>query len=144
MINNKDSRHMDVAWNPDAKSAVEGVPGFIARPDGEPVYYGFPILDDVNVEGFKLGMITNFEADHYSCGDAFVVAPDNSRCGLIWTESSSVFLEEVSPLAPDRWGVWRAGFRLPMTNRANAMENLRSIVPLLTDRWSMWKEQFHL
>jgi hypothetical protein len=130
---------MKVAVDVNANSAISDVPGYIARPAGEPVYYGFPILDDVNVDGFRLGIITDFEAEHYPCGDAFVVAPDNSRCGLIWVESEIPFLEEVSPLASDRWGVWRAGFSRPMISRENAVENLRSIIHLLRDRWQSWK-----
>jgi hypothetical protein len=30
-----------------AQSARPGEPAFIARPEGAPVYYGFPILEDV-------------------------------------------------------------------------------------------------
>jgi hypothetical protein len=46
-----------LAIDPDAESARPGEPAFIARPEGAPVYYGFPILDDVEVDGFKLGMM---------------------------------------------------------------------------------------
>jgi hypothetical protein len=67
-----------------AESADPEKPAFLARPDGAPVYHGFPILDAVEVDGFRLGMITDWEAVPSDSGDAFLVAPDDSRCGLIW------------------------------------------------------------
>jgi hypothetical protein len=33
-----------------ARSASSTEPAFIARPDGTPLYYGFVVLDDVNVD----------------------------------------------------------------------------------------------
>ncbi len=42
-----------------ARSASPTEPAFIARPDGAPVYYGFVVLDDINVDGFTLGKITD-------------------------------------------------------------------------------------
>jgi hypothetical protein len=43
-----------------AGSADPSLPAFIARPDGAPVYHGFQILDEVEVDGFRLGMISGF------------------------------------------------------------------------------------
>ena len=37
-----------------------------------------------HVDGFTLGTITDFEAEPSHFGDAFVVAPDGGRGGLIW------------------------------------------------------------
>jgi hypothetical protein len=62
-----------------AQSASPTEPAFIARPEGAPVYYGFVVLDDVTVDGFTLGKITDFEAEPCDEGDAFVIAPDGSR-----------------------------------------------------------------
>jgi hypothetical protein len=47
------------------------------------VLHSFPILDDVEVDGFTFGVITDFEAEPASDGDAFVVAPGGSRAGLV-------------------------------------------------------------
>ena len=72
-----------LALDPSADSTNPDLPGFLAPPSGAPVYHGFPVLDDVEVEGFRLGVISNWEAEpSMQDGDAFVVAPDNSRCGL--------------------------------------------------------------
>ena len=67
-----------------AQSASPTEPAFVARPEGAPVYHGFVVLDDVTADGFTLGKITDFEAEPCDEGDAFVIAPDGSRAGLVW------------------------------------------------------------
>jgi hypothetical protein len=42
-----------------AESASPTEPAFIARPEGAPVYHGFVVLDEISVDGFTLGKITN-------------------------------------------------------------------------------------
>jgi len=127
-----------------AGSADPSLPAFLARPEGALVYHGFPILDDVEVEGFKLGMIAGFggewSSDDGMDGDAFVVAPDNSRCGLVWDVGGSPPFEEVCAPEANRWGVWGVSFEWPMTNRENARRNLGAVLPELKVRWSAWKE----
>jgi|ERR1700728_3857603 len=125
-----------------ARSASLSEPAFVARPDGAPVYYGFVVLDDVNVDGFTLGKITDFEAEPCDEGDAFVIAPDASRAGLVWKVSDKPYFKEVSPIEAGRWGVWGIGFPQPMNSRENARRNLESILPELKLRWAEWKSQF--
>ena len=123
-------------------TAQPGLPGFIARPKGTPVYHGFPVFADAEVDGFRFGTITDFEAeDGATDGDAFVVAPDGSRAGLVWERSSEAFVEENLPPTPDRWGVWNVGFPYPMQTRADAKRNLEAIVPLLKEHWDRWRTQ---
>ena len=98
-----------------AQSASTEVPGFLARPSDAPVYHGFRLLNDVAVDGFVLGMITDFEAAESSEGDAFVVAPDNRRAGLVWEIGNDQQFAEVCPLERDRWGVWAVSFPFRMT-----------------------------
>ena len=76
-------RGRPIAVDPKATSASASEPAFIARPAGAPVYHGFQVLEDIIVEGFAFGKITDFEAEPSQEGDAFVVAPDNSRAGLV-------------------------------------------------------------
>jgi hypothetical protein len=123
-----------------ATSASPGEPAFIARPKGAPVYHGFVVLEDVTVEGFAFGAITDFEAEPCNTGDAFVVAPDGSRAGLVWEVSPKKYIEEVQPFEPDRWGVWAVSFPHPMDNRANARKNLAAVLPDLKGRWDDWKQ----
>jgi hypothetical protein len=125
-----------------AQSASPTEPAFIARPEGAPVYHGFVVLDDVTVDGFTLGKITDFEAEPCDEGDAFVIAPDGGRAGLVWEVYDPPYFQEVSPIETGRWGVWGVGFRLPMDSRENARRNLESILPELRLRWAEWKSRF--
>src|SRR5438445_2771938 len=84
-----------VAIDRSAISASPTEPAFVAPPKGAPVYHGFVVLDDVSVEGFTFGAITDFEAEPCDVGDAFVVAPDGSRAGLVWKVSTTKYFEEV-------------------------------------------------
>ncbi len=130
-----------IALDPDAVSSNPSEPAFIAPPPGAPVYYGFPILADVSVDGFTLGKITDFEAEPADSGDGFVIAPDDSRCGLIWEVSTQDCFQLVGALEPDRWGVWTVSFPYPMNSRENARQNLAHILPLLKQEWARWREQ---
>ena len=131
-----------LAVDRNVKSANPTEPAFVAPPKGSPVYYGFPVLKDVSVEGFTLGAITDFEAEACSEGDAFVVAPDGSRAGLVWEIAARRYFREVLPPEEGRWGVWGVSFQLPMTSRENARKNLASILRDLKGRWMEWKRQF--
>jgi len=121
-------RGRPLAVDEHAISAVPTEPAFIARPAGAPVYYGFVVLDDVVVDGFTLGKITDFEAEACDTGDAFVIAPDGSRAGLVWEVCGQPYLEEVCALEAGRWGVWGVALPFPMTNRENAWKNLAAIL----------------
>lgn len=129
-----------ISLDPLAKSASSTEPAFIAVPEGAPVYHGFQILDDVVVDGFTFGKISDFDAQPSAEGDAFVVAPDNSRAGLVWEVSEESYFQEVCPLEPDRWGVWAVSFPHEMTSHENARRNLEHILPELRKRWQEWCE----
>ena len=49
-------------------------------------------LASVVVGGFTFGKITDFERETCDEGDAFVVAPDNSRAGLVWEITDKTLL----------------------------------------------------
>lgn len=132
------SKGRPLAVDPAAVSASPDVPAFLARPEGAPIYYGFPILHDVSVEGFVFGMITNFEQEPCEQGDAFVVAPDGSRAGLVWDVSARPYFEEVILPEAGRWGVWAVSFPHPMNSRENARRNLAAILPELKQKWMAW------
>lgn len=91
----------------DAARADPSLPAFLARPEGAPVYHGF-VLTDVQVDGLRLGLISGAQDDAAS-GDAFIVAPDVSRAGLVWdraADSTEVKPAQVYRYTPDRWGAW--------------------------------------
>ncbi|HLV85703.1 MAG TPA: hypothetical protein VKV39_01925 [Candidatus Sulfotelmatobacter sp.] len=127
-----------VAIDHNAISASPTEPAFVAPPKGAPVYHGFVVLEDVSVEGFTFGAITDFEAEPCDVGDAFVVAPDGSRAGLVWEVSATKSFEEIRPFERNRWGVWAVSFLHPMTDRANARKNLLCVLPELKARWKEW------
>ena len=128
--------------DPSAAGASSGAPAFVARPEGAPVYHGFPILESSAVDGFRFGMITDFLAEADTCGDAFVVAPDDSRAGLVWeSEVSDPYFSEVLAPTPDRWGVWAVGTSMPMRTEDDARAVLVSVLPELRLRWKRWKTQ---
>lgn len=129
-----------LAVDPAAVSASPTEPAFIAPPAGAPVYYGFQVLSEVVVEGFTFGKITDFELGDCNEGDAFVVAPDNSRAGLVWEVSDDSYFQEVCAPEVDRWGVWGVSFPHPMTSRENARKNLEWIHPELKKRWEEWRQ----
>ena len=122
-----------------AASDSKDEPAFIARPPGSPVYHGFQVLTDVVVDGFTFGKITDFEAEPCQYGDAFVIAPDNSRAGLVWEVADRDSFQEVCPMGAGRWGVWNVSFPRAMTSHANVRENLKSILPELKRRWEEWR-----
>ena len=121
------------------KSASPNTPAFVARPKGEAVYYGFPLLEEVAVAGFTFGKITDFELEPCDEGDAFVVAPDGSRAGIVWEVSKNYDFNEILPFEVARWGVWDVKFPFPMTSRENAKKNLVAILPDLKIKWADWQ-----
>lgn len=104
------------------------------------MYHGFPVLDDVEVRGFKLGMITDWEAEPSDYGDAFVVAPDDSRCGLDWEVFPERRCEEVLGATGNRWGVWYVTFPHAMDSRDSARRNLEYVLLDLEPKWRQWAD----
>ena len=139
MAEERETRGRPIAVDPDAISTSPADPPFVNPPPGSPLYYGFQILHDVTLEGFTFGKITDFEAEPCDCGDAFVVAPDNSRAGLVWEISENRYFEQVLAPTPDRWGVWGVSFQEPMNSREDARRNLRVILPELVEKWNEWR-----
>jgi hypothetical protein len=128
-----------LAIDPRSQSASTTQPAFIARPTGAPVYHGFQVLDDVVVEGFTLGKITDFEVQPSTYGDAFVIAPDGSRAGLVWEVAEIAYFHEVCCCEPNRWGVWGLSFPFPRDSRENARRNLEFVLPQLRQKWEEWR-----
>ena len=121
-----------------AASADPTLPAFLARPEGSPVYTGFPVIEGSEVDGFRLGMITDFEAKPGTMGDAFVVAPDNSRAGPVWeSEVDEPYCNEVGPPDATRWCLGGRGSRTIAKSTRRA--DLRQLLPELRPRWEAWR-----
>lgn len=90
--------------------------------------------------GFRLGMITDFLAAPDTAGDAFVIAPDDSRAGLIWeSEVPEPYFKQVLPPDDHRWGVWAVGIAQPLRSMSDAREFLATVLPELKPRWELWR-----
>ncbi len=114
-----------------AESADPDLPAFLARPADAPVYHGFPLIEETRTDGWCFGAITDFaEPDGCECGDGFVVAPDGSRAGLIWSVGEFP-IESSSPPEPGRWGVWLIPFPKPVRNVEDLVECFRHVLPEL-------------
>ena len=120
-----------ILHDPDAESADPSLPGYLAPPPGAPEYHGFLILDDSLTDGWRLGAITAFETpDGCDGGDAFVIAPDGSRAGLMWEIGSGALAQVVAP-STTRWGVYRIGFPGLIRTRADLIAAFRRALPEL-------------
>jgi len=120
-----------IRTDPGAPSADPALPAFLARPAGAPVYHGFPVVEETRTDGWCYGAITDFE-DPNGCetGDGFVVAPDGSRAGLVWTVGSFP-TETVCDPDPERWGVYAVAFARAVCNVADLVACFRDVLPEL-------------
>ena len=85
-------------------------------------------------------MITDFLAAPDTAGDAFVIAPDGSRAGLVWeSEVDDAYFHEVLPPNEIRWGVWAVGLPLPLRTAGDALQFLEALIPELRLRWEAWR-----
>lgn len=123
----------------DAASADPALPAFLARPADAPVYHGFPLIEwSRTADGWCFGMISDPEcAAGRDWGDAFVVAPDNSRAGLIWQVGPTVLDVSMQPDA-DRWGVFAVGIPRAVHSEAELVEQLTAWLPELRRRHAAW------
>jgi hypothetical protein len=115
--------------DPNAVSASTDMPAFLARPDGAPVYHGFRMLECAPLDGWQFGEITEFM--HSEDGDAFVIAPDGSRAGLVWEVGDGEF-RQISAPDQGRWGVYAVWFPEPNDSVEALRRNLLSVLPSLT------------
>jgi hypothetical protein len=122
--------------DPGAVSAIPGLPAFIAPPANAPAYYGFPLLPDSEKDGFVFGVITSSRTDApASWGDAYVVAPDGTRAGIVWVMKGPV-TEVLCPPELGRWGVYQFLFEHPVSSDADLIRNLHAILPRLKELYA--------
>ncbi|HEV2270573.1 MAG TPA: hypothetical protein VGR92_14045 [Steroidobacteraceae bacterium] len=125
--------------DPSAVSARPDLPAFLARPAGAPAYYGFPLLPNSERDGYVFGAITRPRTGtSASWGDAYVVAPDGSRAGIVWVTKGPV-TEVVLPPGPGRWGVYQFCFEQPVESDAELIRNLHAILPRLKELYAAAK-----
>jgi hypothetical protein len=122
---------MPLTTDQSAESSSPDLPAFLSRPEGAPVYHGFPLIPETETDGWTYGAITD-PIDDLGCegGDGYVVAPDGSRAGLVW-EVGNIDFSEVCEPTPARWGVYSVGFLRPIRSIDDLIANFRHILPAL-------------
>ena len=121
--------------DPNAESADPTKAAFLARPEGAPVYHGFPLVPETETDGWIYGAITDFETEEpQDEGDGFVQAPDGSRAGIAWATDTPDFYE-IMPPGESRWGVYGVRFPKPVSNVQDLVDNFRAILPHLKKRY---------
>ena len=114
-----------------AQSTDHELPAFIAAPRDAPAYYGFSVLAQSEIEGFVFGAITEpNQSEPASWGDAFVIAPNGSRAGIVWQAGSGASRVVCEP-GPGRWGVYSFHFERPVACERDLIANLHSVLPEL-------------
>ena len=95
------------------------------------MYHGFPIIEETRTDGWRFGAITEYE-DPAGCdsGDGFVVAPDDSRAGLVWDVGAGQ-ISQISPPDAGRWGVYQVWFPKPIFSTNDLVQNFRIVLPEL-------------
>jgi hypothetical protein len=128
-----------MALDPIAESASPELPAFLARPAGAPVYHGFPILEGVEVDGWRLGLVTDSIDTDDSWGDAYVVAPDGRRAGVVWQFGVPPSFAELSGPDEGRFGVFEVAVVSGPTSLSQANEFLAAVLPPIRDAWNRSK-----
>jgi hypothetical protein len=126
--------------DPEAESADPTLPAFLARPQSTPVYHGFAVLEESRTaDGWCFGSISDFDCpEGRNWGDAFIVAPDGSRAGIVW-EVGAPGIERIMLPDGDRWGVYQIEFERAVHNRQELVELLLAWLPELRRLYHEWR-----
>ncbi len=124
-----------------AQSAAPELPAFLAWPEDAPVYHGFPVVQESETDGWFYGAISDYECDTaQDDGDGFIVAPDDSRAGIVWDVEGSEF-EQISPPDSRRWGVYGVRFPKPVGCVGDLVRNFRAVLPLFQAQYELIKDE---
>jgi hypothetical protein len=122
-----------ISTNQAAESADAQLPAFLSQPAGAPIYHGFVVVPETYTDGWCMGVITDYEdPDGVDSGDAFVIAPDGSRAGVVW-EVGVEPVQEILPSDQEHWGVYAVCFPHVVRNAADLASAFRAILPSLKE-----------
>ena len=117
--------------DPAAPSASVELPAFLARPADAPIYHGFPVIAESATDGWFLGTITDYaDPGGCDCGDAYVIAPDGSRAGLVWQVGEGA-TQQILPPDAGRWGVYAIWFTHAIHTTEEFVAAFRRLLPEL-------------
>ena len=136
-LTNKDGKAItkNLLIDSSVQSTDPSKPAFIAPPTEAKVYYGFPLIKEVSINGFTFGAITDFlESDtEAGCtiGDAFVEAPDRTRAGIFWEVSDELKFYTIEQPDDKRWGVYYFTVPRPVKSLEDMKENFELMLPVI-------------
>ena len=95
-------------------------------------YESFSLKGEVEIDGWKFCAFMEYvDKDG---GDAYVIAPDGQRAGIVWGGESFPNKAIIEPEDDqDRWGVHSLKFKLPMKNLEDLRKNFESALPYLKE-----------
>ena len=110
------------------------MPAFLARPAGAGVYHGFTVVEESRIDGWVFGAISDYEdANGCAWGDAFVIAPDGTRAGIVW-QVGDFEPQVVCAPGEGRWGVYGFAYPTPIRTTADFVKMCHSFLPELQRR----------
>lgn len=123
-----------IRLDPTAESALPDLVAFLSRPADAPVYHGFPLVEESRIDGWVFGAISDYQ-DSKGCdwGDAFVVAPDGTRAGIVW-QVDHFEPQVVCPPDDGRWGVYGFAYPTPIRTTGDFVRMCHSFLPELKRR----------
>ncbi len=109
-------------------------------------YCDFSIVPETETGGWVYGAITVFGPDCDNCGpdgcdtgDGFVVAPDGTRAGLVWSYGREP-PERILEPDEDRWGVFEVNFPRRIKTLNDLCISFRGILPFLQQEYGRTKQ----
>jgi hypothetical protein len=105
-------------------------------------YYG-SYVEETLTDGWCYGAITEFlepdKPEGSDSGDGFVVAPDGSYCGLVWSTDCPWEFEQIEGPRRDKfWGVFEVRFPKPVRSLADLVDDFRHVLPGLRESYKRW------
>lgn len=83
-------------------------------------------------------MVSDFGDEEAHYGDGYVLAPDGSRCGLLWECCGEQAINLVLEPEPDRWGVYFVSLPHSLHGPGDARQFLEAARPQLEPLWKAW------
>ena len=124
-----------IVIDPNARSCDDSKPAFMAPPPGSGAYYGFPLIEETQVDGWRYGAVTDpFEADSpdgCTIGDGFAETPDGQRAGLIWSVDPNPRFAVIEGPSSTRWGLFHFTVPQPIAAVEDLQDAFQGMVPVL-------------
>ena len=123
-----------------AKSLSKKLPAFLAPPKGAKAYHGFPLEDNLSIEGFNYGSITNYleidSEEGCTSGDGYVEGPDGTRAGIAWEKGDKFSYSKMIGFEKDRWGVYYFKIPFGIKNLKDMKKAFLLMLPILKKYYS--------